>query len=80
MYNPELCDFSFWWIVPIIMMILCFLMMRGRRGSMICGCGSRGIDNQQNRVPDSAIDILNKRYASGEINKEEYEERKRTLN
>jgi uncharacterized membrane protein len=79
MYGSVLTNFSFWWIVPILMMILCFLMMRGRRGSMMCGFGSRGIDNQQTRVLDSAIDILNKRYASGEINKEEYEEIKRTL-
>ena len=79
MYGLELSNFSFWWIVPILMMILCFLMMKGRRGSMMCGFGSRDIDNQQTRVPDSAIDILDKRYASGEINKEEYEEKKRTL-
>ena len=79
MYGSELSNFSFWWIFPILMMILCFLMMRGRRGSMMCGFGSRGIESQQNRVPNSAIDILNKRYASGEINKEEYEEIKRTL-
>ena len=28
---------------------------------------------------DSALDILDKQYASGEINKVEYEEKKRTL-
>jgi uncharacterized membrane protein len=79
MYGPELNNFSFWWIIPILMMILCYLMMKGRKGSMMCGFGSRGIDSQQTRASDSAIDILDKRYASGEINKEEYEEKKRTL-
>ncbi len=79
MYAFETSNFSFWWIVPIVMMILCFLMMRGRRGSMMCGFGSRDIDSQQIKISDSAMDILDKRYASGEISKEEYEERKRTL-
>lgn len=79
MYCSELGHFSFWWIVPILMIALCFLMMRGRSGPMMCGFGSRGIDSQQTRVSESAIDILDKRYASGEINREEYEEKKRTL-
>ena len=46
----------------------------------MCCFGPRDIDNHQTRKLDSAIDILNKRYALGEIDKEEYEERKRTLN
>ena len=79
MYSSELTGFSLWWIVPVIMMIICFLMMRGRRGSMKCGFGSRLVDGQQTEVADSAKDILDKRYASGEINKDEYEEKKRTL-
>jgi hypothetical protein len=36
--------------------------------------GSRDED-----ASDSALDILNKRYARGEINKEEYEEKKRVI-
>jgi len=79
MYASELCGFSWWWIVPIIMMILCFFMMRRRRGSMMCGFGSRAADGQQTEVADSAQDILDRRYAAGEINKDEYEEKKRTL-
>lgn len=34
---------------------------------------------QRGTTEDSALDILNKRYARGEINKEEYEEKKRDL-
>lgn len=79
MYGSELCSFSWWWIVPIIMMILCFFMMRRRRGSMMCGFGSRVVAGQQTEVAGSAKDILDKRYASGEINKDEYEEKKRAL-
>ena len=79
MYGSELCGFSWWWIVPIIMMILCFFIMRGRRGSMMCGFGSRAADGQQTEVADSAQDILDWRYAAGEIDKDEYEEKKKTL-
>ena len=79
MFDSAFTCNSLWWIVPIVMMILCFFMMRGRRWSMMCGFGRRDIGNYQTRGSDSAIDILDKRYASGEINKDEYEEKKRTL-
>ena len=46
---------------------------------MMCCFGRRKMDNHQNMGSDSAIEILDKRYAAGEINKEEYEEKKRTL-
>lgn len=79
MYSSELCNFSFWWLIPIGMMILCFAMMRGRRGAMMCGFGSRKINNRQTRDSDTALDILDQRYASGEIDKAEYEDKKSTL-
>lgn len=79
MCGSGLTCYSFWWIIPIFMMILCFLMMRGRRGSMMCGFSRRHVDNHQTRGSDSALEILDKRHASGEINKDEYQEKKRTL-
>jgi len=45
----------------------------------MCCFSPRDIDSHQTRESDSAIEILEKRYASGEIDKEEYEEKKRTL-
>ncbi|UCG78467.1 MAG: hypothetical protein JSV21_01125 [Nitrospirota bacterium] len=33
---------EYWWIIPIAMIALCFFMMRGRKGSMMCGCCSQG--------------------------------------
>jgi len=71
MYGSEITWSSYWWIFPIVMMILCFFMMRSKRRFGMCCFGPRD--------SDSAIEILEKRYASGEIDKSEYEEKKRTL-
>ena len=46
---------------------------------MMCGFGPRVIDNHQIKKSDTAIDILDKSFASGEISKEEYQERKGVL-
>lgn len=70
----------YWWLFPLVMIVLCFLVMRLRRGSMTCGFRPRGTDNHKIRGLNPAMEILDKRYASGEIDKNEYEEKKRTLN
>ena len=46
----------------------------------MCGFGSRSADSHRISSSDSASDILDKRYALGELSSEEYEEKKRTLN
>jgi uncharacterized membrane protein len=45
----------------------------------MCGFGSRSTDSHRISASDSARDILDKRYALGEINKEEYAEKKGIL-
>ncbi len=79
MYGSEPCVFSFWWIIPIVMMILCFLMMRGRRRTMMRGFGPCNPNWHQTKGMGSPMDILDKRYASGDIEKAEYEDKKQTL-
>jgi uncharacterized membrane protein len=66
-------------MIPIVMMILCFLMMRRRRGTMMSRFGCCGRDWQQGKGKESSMDILDRRYASGDIDKTEYEEKKRAL-
>ncbi len=56
----------FWglFIVGVVMLLKCY------RGSG--ACGKQGREN-------SALDLLNERYARGEIDKEEFEQKKRDL-
>lgn len=68
-----------WWIFPLLMIVLCFLMMTGRMG-MMCGRGHHGEGSQHLGGSDSAKDILDKLYALGRISKEEYEEKRKALN
>ena len=62
-------SFHWWWIIPIAMMILCFIMMRRHRVGW----------PRSRHITESAREILDKRYALGEISKEEYEEKKRDI-
>jgi len=78
MFGSEMGSFAYWWIFPLIMIGLCLIMMRGKRGSM-CGFGSHGTRGRSLGFSESARDVLDKRYALGEINKEEYEEKRRAL-
>ena len=80
MYASELSNFSLWWLLPLVMIVLCFLAMRGRKGSMMCGFSSGHENSSCNNISDSAKEILDKRYARGEIDEEEYQQKKRILN
>jgi uncharacterized membrane protein len=79
MYGAEFIDFSLWWVFPLVMIVLCFFLMRGRRGSMMCGFGSHGADSDRAQPLDSAKDILDRRYTQGEIDQKEYEEKRKVL-
>lgn len=68
-------SYGLWWIFPLfmlLMIVLCFFMMRGGMGSMICR--GHGGDTE-----DSALDTLKKRYARGELNRDEYEQQRREI-
>ena len=79
MLTAEVFDTSFWWICPLVMIVLCYFMLKRRRSSMMCGFGSRDTESDLKDSSDSAIEILDKRYARGDIDREEYEVKRKTL-
>ncbi|WP_339628708.1 SHOCT domain-containing protein [uncultured Maribacter sp.] len=55
-----------WWILIPVILILAFLFRGG------------GIRNDRRK--ENPLDILDNRFAKGEISKDEYEEQKRAIN
>ncbi len=71
--------YGYWWIFPLIMIIFCIFFMRRGCGRMMCGSGSHTGDTSHNCTVESGLEILDKRFAQGDINEDEYEEKKRKL-
>ena len=70
---------SFGWVFMPIFMILFWGLVIWGVVSLVRGLsGSRSSDSDSSR-PDSALEVLKKRYARGEITKEEYEEKKKDI-
>ena len=64
-----------WFIFMFIFWVAVFVALIFLIRWLIISSGQRG----ERHSEDSAIDILKKRYARGEINKEEFEEKKKDL-
>ena len=70
--GPERFLESGMWVIPVVMMILCFVVFRlfsGRHRPF-----GQNEDNSEGQ--DSRLEILKKRYARGEISRTEFEEMK----
>ncbi len=59
-------DYGYWWIFPIIMIamiVLCFFMMRGHRGSMMCGRSFGSLGGRSEQSSKRPVDTLNRKNA-----------------
>lgn len=72
---PEMHWPAFGWVFPLacIVMMVAMLLFMTRRGGM--GCMGRG-----RPTSTTALEILNERYARGEVDKKEYAEKKASIN
>ena len=68
--------FGWWWLMPIFFIIFWGLVIWGIVSLVRGLSGSGGSGSSR---ADSALEILKKRYARGDITKEEYEEKKKDL-
>lgn len=68
--------FPWMWIFPMIFLVVMLLFLfRGGDWPM---CGGRGMRDRRDRE-ESAKEILDRRYARGEISQEEYQRMKKEL-
>jgi putative membrane protein len=68
--------FGFGWFMPILMIIFWGLVIWGVVALVRGLSGPKYCDSS---VADSALEVLKRRYARGEVSKKEYEEKKREL-
>ena len=64
---------SWMWIFPLIFLIVILLILFRGRGLPMCG------GHGTHRGEESARELLDRRYARGEISREEYQQMKKDL-
>jgi putative membrane protein len=65
---------GFWWIMPILMIVFWGLIIWG-----IVMLVRRPSSSSSGPNDDSALEILKKRYAAGEITREEFGEKRKAI-
>jgi uncharacterized membrane protein len=76
MFGTE--GFDFWWLIPLILIVLCLFGARGCCFGMRHRIEDRPETNN-GISSDSALEILSRRYARGEIGEDEYERKRKTI-
>jgi len=70
--------FDLWWLIPLILIALCLFCARGccfGRRHRFAERPERSAENSSG----SALDILDRRYARGEIDEQEYERKRSAI-
>ena len=68
--------FGWMWLIPVFWIVFLGLIIWAIVALVRSSSESRGSDSSK---ADSALELLKKRYARGEIDKQEYEEKKKDL-
>jgi len=71
-----MAGYGWMWLIPVFWIVLVGLIIWAIVASVRSSHESKGSDSSKT---DSALEMLKKRYARGEISKEEYEEKKKDL-
>jgi len=81
MYPGEHFWWGGWWMFPMIMPIIGLVIMVIVLYSVFGrgGCRPPWLDRYADKEVETALDILKKRYAKGELNKEDFERMKKDL-
>ncbi len=82
MGSGQQMGFSVWMIFPIIMcigMVIFFFMRSGRKGFRPPWMQDSDSDHRESTDSETPLEILKKRYAKGEITKEEFDQTKKDL-
>jgi putative membrane protein len=80
--GPQSFFGEYFWIFPLVMMVLCFIVFKSgfmkKRPPGFNRGNTLGVPDQKDLV-ETPLDILKKRYAKGEISKRQFEEMKKDL-
>ncbi|MBI4298507.1 MAG: SHOCT domain-containing protein [Chloroflexi bacterium] len=79
MMGPGMMGGFGWMGFGAVFMVIFWVLVIWAVIALVQGLSRPGSSNVESSQQDSAMEVLKRRYARGEISKEEYEEKKRDL-